>query len=162
MFKLEKNQFAENGKCWYSDEFGNKIFIIRKDDDKFVIKVRPVDKNITFNPISTSAFDEGISVKPLLNDKILTGSDEYNEKVATVEYLVNEAFTLAGHWSSMIQMILFLQVDQNTSCEIVQKNYGISITPDKIDEYKYNLLLKYEELEVFVRKVFDIYDKTSK
>lgn len=51
MFKLVKNTYVDNGKCWYEDEYGNSAFV-KRIDNGFTAKIRFADKEFAAEPVT--------------------------------------------------------------------------------------------------------------
>lgn len=50
MFKICKNDFISTGKIWYSDPYGNRLFVARNEDE-IVFKLRFVVEGIKCMPL---------------------------------------------------------------------------------------------------------------
>lgn len=143
MFKLEKNDLLNSGKCWYRDEHGNTAFIVRKENS-FTAKIRFNDKSVKAKPLK-------INVPPVNEDganlqmNFPAGALERKDVKSGIEGFTS----LVQHWIDMLYDIKFLECSNEW---LVNQNPGAS--EDDANAFKMQRLAENEELRPMISTVF--------
>lgn len=144
MFKLEKNELLNNGKCWYRDEYDNTAFMFRKEKG-FTAKIRFKDKMITAEPLHINVpptDEEGANLRM----NYPPGALEREDISSGIE-----SFTvLVQHWIDMLYDIQFLGCSEE-----FLKKVSPGATTDDVNYHKLGRLVEHEELKSLVSSVFE-------
>lgn len=143
MFKLEKNDFLNSGKCWYRDEHGNTVFMLRKEN-QFTAKIRFNNNLVTAKPLI-------VNVPPVNEDGASLQMD-FPEGALEKEDIKSgiEGFTtLVQHWIDMLYDIKLLECNNKW---LQNQNPGAS--EEDVNEYKIQRLIENEELSPMISKIF--------
>ena len=143
---LSKNTFMKNGICEYSDVFKNVVFAKRQENDRFVVKLRFANKDITSNPIYIDPHNLGEDDGTYLHIDCKNGASQDSEECKSgIEMLT----FVIQRWIGMFKDIKFLQTDNEM---LLKMNNELSI--EDVYNYKVSNLAGYEELNDVIRGVF--------
>ena len=143
---LSKNTFMKNGICEYSDVYKNVVFAKRLENDRFVVKLRFANKDITSNPIYVDPHNLDESDGTYLHIDCKNGaSQDSEENQSGIQMLT----FIIQRWIGMFKDIRFLQTDNEM---LMRMNKELSV--EDIYAYKVSNLTEYEELNDVIRGVF--------
>ena len=144
MFKLIENRYIDNGKCKYTDEYGNKAFFCRTESG-FTGKLRFEDKRVTAEPIHINL--------PLMGTKGVDMNINYMDGVAHTDIdIVSgiQSFTeLVNYWIDLVTDTKMMSVSNEIIAKMIKAEGDDQI--ETAAQYKLATLSQYEELYEIVK-----------
>lgn len=144
MFKLTKNKFLDN-KCWYEDEFGNKLYINRQPNG-FIAKIRFANSSVSAQPLSILLDRENKQDGEYLH---LDFSDSsVNENTEEIKQGIIGMTDIIQRWISLTQDVKMIG-DKNNVVNIamnLKANGNENPTEKDITTVMNTIISSYEEL----------------